>query len=848
MKELLKKLALVGLVAVSLTGIVACKDNSTPTPNPEPTPTPTPNPEPTPDPDPEPKPVTPATGAYSYVASSYEDRTEILGVLEKYAVDNQLTGITLYEDGGYVMYADNIVKGTNSYIPGYGFGVIEEGSINAPLKGETNSAYQYYYHTYQASNPNTINYMNDKGSVVGGIIGYVSGSFWSTRMNETKDGYEWYNMLAKTKPIAVNADSNGLATTYKFALKTGKDGFKYSTLSTNPVLTKYNGMPVQAEDYLNGFKVLLTQANGMARGAEQLDGAGSIKGTQQYYNSSANGYNETAWQNVGIKLSEENGDTYMTVEFNLPTSQFYAMYYLASSLYAPIPSSFMSDLESVSGTTFAKAYGNMTDNGLTPVDTFLSTGPYVLEAWNAQEIVMKKNTNYSESGRFNIQGLHFAILPSATSDPNAAFNEFLANKLSSVGIPKDKLSEYKNDPRTTTTIGSTTTKLNVNTCTPEEWAYFFGKNGTIEQNQESDYYKVEPAMSNEDFVRGLSYAIDRASYAATMGVTPSINYFGSSYMSDPENGIIYNNTETHKNAIADLVAGTDGYGYSEELAIQSFKKAAADLIASGAYKVGDTITLDIVWQSQTNVDQTGKQVQDFWKKAWDAAGTGLKLEFNDIVPNNWQDAYYEYMMRGRFDIGYGGVEGNPLNPLNFLEVLKSDNSSGFTLNWGPNTNEVSTEIEYDGCYWSFDALWQAAETGGYFENGVYTASYTVSLNPNSVVMNADGSATITVDVSMVSGVENVEVSFDKAVIFGYADDAGQEYQEEQVTSAVLSEDKKTIVVTLSKELVDKYKACGTPLGYDQNGEVTAIGIDFYFNTVVFGISASDLTSLYVGLN
>lgn len=115
-------------------------------------------------------------------------------------------------------------------------------------------------------------------------------------------------------------------------------------------------------------------------------------------------------------------------------------------------------------------------------------------------------------------------------------------------------------------------------------------------------------------------------------------------------------------------------------------------------------------------------------------------------------------------------------------------------------------------------------------------------------MNADGSATITVDVSMVSGVENVEVSFDKAVIFGYADDAGQEYQEEQVTSAVLSEDKKTIVVTLSKELVDKYKACGTPIGNDQNGEVTAIGIDFYFNTVVFGISASDLTSLYVGLN
>ena len=46
--------------------------------------------------------------AYNYVASSYKEKLDILGKLEKYAVDNHLTGITLFENGGYVMYSDRI--------------------------------------------------------------------------------------------------------------------------------------------------------------------------------------------------------------------------------------------------------------------------------------------------------------------------------------------------------------------------------------------------------------------------------------------------------------------------------------------------------------------------------------------------------------------------------------------------------------------------------------------------------------------------------------------------------------------------------------------------------------------
>ena len=62
-----------------------------------------------------------ASGVYSFVASSYELRTQILGALEKYAVDNFLTGISFMDDGGYSLYRPEVQRGVTNYITGYGW-------------------------------------------------------------------------------------------------------------------------------------------------------------------------------------------------------------------------------------------------------------------------------------------------------------------------------------------------------------------------------------------------------------------------------------------------------------------------------------------------------------------------------------------------------------------------------------------------------------------------------------------------------------------------------------------------------------------------------------------------------
>ena len=53
-----------------------------------------------------------------------------------------------------------------------------------------------YYHSSDASDPGTANYLNDKGSQVADYNGYFAGSYFTTFMNSTKDGYDWVPELA----------------------------------------------------------------------------------------------------------------------------------------------------------------------------------------------------------------------------------------------------------------------------------------------------------------------------------------------------------------------------------------------------------------------------------------------------------------------------------------------------------------------------------------------------------------------------------------------------------------------------------------------------------------------------
>ena len=705
-----------------------------------------------------------ANGAYNYVALDYEEKLDILGKLEKYAVDQHLTGITLFENGGYVMYNPRIKLPFPKYITGYGMGVLSEGEITADLgSGETNQAWQRYYHSYAgSSNKQNFNYLDDTGSESSDLYGYVSSTYYGQKPNKDLDGYEWYPILAKSyttsdgtqeyRPEALNLNpATGLATKYKVRLKTGADGLVYNTLSTVENRQQFKNRPVALEDYATPFMLLLNQSIGLARSTDYISDSSNstLKGASAFYAASQNNgdvraLEETFYKLVGLEINEK--DSSITFTFNTPVNQFTAMTNLSSTLNSPIPLDFVEVLASDLGygsyesetperrgemyrKAMKDAYGTAINgrSDRTPVDNLLSCAPYMLEASSTTYNVYKRNPSWVEfntnviqydssvSQRYKIEGVKLVYVQGAESSTTAAFEQFNSQNptLDACSIPQEVLKDYITDPRTTTTEGDSTFKLNLNTATQDEWNELFGTGD----------WDCEPLMSNDNFVNALSFAIDRETFAGNRGVIPSQDYFSPSYLYDPENGLSYNATAQHKAAVANY--SPDTYGYNLDLAVLNFDQAISELVVDeGVYEWDSVVDIDIYWMNPTDNQEYGNEIVEYFNRAFEqtqAYKNGFRINFNTHNGSNNYQEVYEKMRKGTFDIAFGSVSGMQLDPLGFLEILKSNNVTGFTLNWGPDTSKIDIAdgnyIVYDGKTWSFNALWDAAYRGVVVSSG-----------------------------------------------------------------------------------------------------------------------------------
>lgn len=688
-----------------------------------------------------------ADGLKSFAGENNDERTNMLAILETYGIRNGITGIPLFENGSCVMYNPRITLGTENYIIGYGFGTLAEGGITGDLEYESNAAWKRYYHSLSASDPGTLNYYNDKGSQVADFYDYISASYFTQFMNSTKDGYDWVPELAMEKPVAVNDDDgDGAATKWRFQVRTGAEGLKYTTGSKIASRAAFNNREVALEDYETPFKLMLTQSNQLYRGSEMANNSvGAIVGAKAYYDGTSNGYNEELWKKVGIKTYVEDGKSYFEYEFTQPMSAFYAMYYINGGLHMPIPQDFI-DL-----VTVQNFLGFNKDATETPVDNSLSLGAYYLEAYNQeQEVVYKKNPNYVFADtKYSIEGVHIRIFPAAANDNTASFNEFLAGHTDAANIPQAKLDEYQRDPRTRQTTGTTVWKLNMNALNAEDWETLFGEQGTVKETAKSDYWDLKPALGNRHFIQGMKYAIDRQTFANARGAIPSVDYLASNYMSDPENGVLYYTTDAHKKAVASMLEGTDGYGYSLELAREYFRVALTELEADGLYKPGTeasptVINLEFAWMYPSNEEGYHNELKTLLETAFNdksVSGGKYKLNCEFWVGNTYMEMY-DKIENGQFDLGFGSISGNALNPLDFISVLSADMdiSGGMTLCWGTDTNDPDAyPIVYRGERYSFDAFVMAANSQAIVTQGVKKPEITLDYTP--IVKNDDGSYT-----------------------------------------------------------------------------------------------------------
>lgn len=625
-----------------------------------------------------------ANGVRNFVNNPLEDRAEILRLLEKYTLENFLGGIPYRDNSGFVLYNDRLEIPADDYVVGYGFGVGEALITEALTHGEITPAHAMYYHTWQNTDPGTINYMDSQESVTADLYGMVTGSYWSTRFNANKTGYEWYPLLADgvERPIPVNLDEEtGMATQWKVPVHVGGD-LKYTTLSDVPAISAFDGRAVELEDYLTPFKLMLD--NAWVRATDLASFSSGFAGVGAYLNS-----REPDWATVGIQLHDEEDAIVFT--FNSPKTPFKAMYSLSSSLFSPIPMDFID------------AIGGPAEYGKANINSVLSLGAYTPEFWDVdKEVVFKKNPRYIEADKYTHQGYVYTIL----KDNNVAFQEFLDGKLDSAGVPAAQLQTYKTDPRARQTKGDTVWKLQTNAADQELWNQLFGPEGSVSPGSDWD---LKPVMSNEDFLYGLYFSLDREALAEATGSRPAQAFLSENYMVDAEGGVSWRDTEEGKAVTEDLLPDT--YGYSKELSGQLFNLAMDDLVAANKYVRGTkndptVIELAVHFQVESQIATEGAELARYIEGAFNDAVEGFKLELDMFATAVWSDPYYA-AMAGEFDLAFGSISGNALDPIDFLDTVRSDNISGFTLSWGTDTSLPSRDLEFKNEVYSFNALQKA---------------------------------------------------------------------------------------------------------------------------------------------
>jgi hypothetical protein len=692
--------------------------------------------------------VTPFTGTADLTGVTDDEKAGILGQMEAYALKHHLAGIPLYGDGGYTLYSPRCEFPVAKPITNYGTGLLREGNLTEDFTAanEPDATMVRYLHRAISAAKDKMNPMDADDTEVANEVGYITSLFWGTRLKRDTAGkyledYEYYGSYAKDDvPTAVDATEAGSAKTWRFKVRTGTDTvpLKYHTASTKTVngvaLNTFDGTGVTIDDYIFAMKMLNTQSYGNYYSFQYSSDISEIEGLADYYNAtekkgSTDPDAVAAWANVAYKAIDTET---IEVKFKYPCTQFMAMYRLNNSLIAPIPKAFY---EAICGTIDSDTFSNdlygkyNTDRSVTPADSVLSCGPYTMTKYSTgtgsdNMITFKKNEDFPDTviakaagqAIYQIPGIKVAINSAIKTDPEANFKDIQAGKVDISGIPSADKDKVPSTLQKIWVPGTTTWKMQINSCTQEEWVKLFGTNGTITQTEEKDYYTCKPIMANANFLDGVYTAINRQELATNLNNELTCNFFSDAYEIDPIKHTTYNSTEAHKKAVANYYPDT--YAYNVEASKQLFSDAIDELLAAGSYTAGTEaapteIHVQFAYQDQSQIPDEGETEAKYVTDAFNAVGLakGVKLVVDTYAPANWYDVYYSMTMVGQFDFCFASISGGTLDPFNFMNTLRSDNESSFTLSWGADTNTCDGDIVFGNYSYSYDAVYDAVEFG-----------------------------------------------------------------------------------------------------------------------------------------
>lgn len=624
------------------------------------------------------------TGAwYYYDALPKSEQQKVLALLEKDALSNFAGGIPLYSNSAFVMYSDRVQLFSNEYIPQLGFGTAKS-SLNGVLDGDQiQDQYKDYFYDWESASPSTFNQYNAQGSVTSDMAVLTNAVFFTTDFTADKKWFEFKPELATALPLNENGGTEA-SKVWKFQVR---DDAKWATkVAENE---QYNNTPITMEDVEFTFKALLTKEYNYYRSTEIGDSDFPVINAQKYYNG------EVSWDEVGIKVDDATRT--LTITLDTPKTQEDMIYALGDTITSPINKAFF---EQVGAEKYASS-----------PETSLSSGVYTLDHHEeGKEIVFSKNNLYFDSVSYKFAGRHYAIL----KDSEEAFKQFISGNLDSASVPASKYDQFKNDQRIKKIPGSTVFRLGVNMNTAAGQKEMFP----------NSKWDIKPIMSQKDFITGLYFATDRATIGSSIvpGKDPALAYFSDAYYADTSAHESYRSSAEGKSVEA--LYSPDTAGYNLGAAKAYFRSAIDAALAAGDYASGDTINVSLFLMDGADQKTLGEFLKAQWQDAFNTCALdggkykNMTLVINFTQATVWSDVYYQAQMVGDFDISFGGISGSTLDPLGFAECFRSDNKSGFTLDWGFDSSQPT--IEYNGEIYSYDALDSANNGGAFIKDGVET--------------------------------------------------------------------------------------------------------------------------------
>ena len=740
---------------------------------------------------------------YDFTGRNGDERTTMTGVVEQFMYSNGIAPINTTANGGYQLYNSRLhspLLDAENYIPGYGYGVLSYGSIDSPLAAEQTEAYKWFYHDQfdATGDEGNFNYLNSNSSTVNELYSYISASYFSSNLNKDMSSYEYQANLSRLDaPEAVNPDANGASDTYKIYLRVGGSsdgdngvtkGLSYRTASTKPEIAAYDKTDIKLEDYLTPFKLLASQAVSWYRGTEQAGESTAnrqIQGFAEYYAGSASDTDlpsdEEFMKKVGVSI--DHSDNSITIKFNGKISPDYAEYQIDGLWSNPISEDFLRTLGNGNALEGSKVYGQSSDK-YSPLDSILCVGPYYTMTYESKKtIAYTKNEEWplckDKYGveLYKIKGVHLNVNTALSTDKNEYIKKFEAGLTDVSNIPTDYWDNYASSPLRKKVEGSSFNGgIFLNTYDKEFW----------DETYDADYvasidssYSVKPILSNNDFYKGLFVGIDRSALAEYGHNTTTYDIQEPVAKATPK-ASLYKSTSAHKNAVSSSFGSSldDANAWKAEAA-EYFEKAIEEELAAGHYELGtEANPTEVTFQiSSVDASKTNYYFSNFtenWREAFELAVTThsenggknpwvgssgkplitLSVSKKDVPQSSGtqmqNDLLYNGVKAGTTDgQNVYSVTGNAYDTFNNVEKFKSDDSNGFTLNFGGDTSRVSKDVYYDGKYWSFDALWNAGNQGVLLdENG--KTSNPVTVNDDAAEMDVDEASkkyTVTMPIS-----------------------------------------------------------------------------------------------------